>query len=45
MTIDHPQEGKSFEFSHLKCRVDFCEGSSQDLDSLAPLQQWLKEVA
>jgi len=39
------KEGKSFEFSHLKCRVEFCEGSSQDLDSLAPLQQWLGQIA
>ena len=23
------QEGRPFEFSHLKARVDFCEGSSQ----------------
>jgi len=39
------KEGRPFEFSHLKARVDFCEGSSQDSDTLEPVRKWLSVVA
>jgi signal recognition particle receptor subunit beta len=39
------KEGRPFEFSHLKARVDFCEGSSQDIDTLEPVSKWLSVVA
>jgi len=44
-TIFLGKEGKAFEFSQLKCRVNFCEGSSQDDETLGPVINWLKEVA
>jgi len=39
------KEGRPFEFSHLKAQVDFCEGSSQDSDTLEPVRKWLSVVA
>lgn len=39
------REGKSFEFSDIKSRVEFCEASSQDLESLEPVSRWLRAVA
>jgi len=39
------KEGKPFSFSDLRARVEFCEGSSQDVDSLAPVIRWMKSVA
>jgi len=39
------KEGKSFTFSDLRSSVDFCEGSSQNEESLGPVIQWLKSVA
>jgi len=44
-TIFLGKEGRAFVFSQLKCRVSFCEGSSQDEDTLGPVTKWLKEVA
>jgi signal recognition particle receptor subunit beta len=39
------KEGKPFTFSDLRARVEFCEGSSQDEESLGPVVQWLRSVA
>lgn len=39
------KEGKPFTFSDLRSRVEFCEGSSQDEESLGPVLGWLKSVA
>jgi len=39
------KEGRPFEFSHLRARTDFCEGSSQDGDTLESVRKWLSVVA
>merc|ERR1712226_1387114 len=38
------KEGKPFTFSDLRSRAEFCEGSSQNEDSLGPVLGWLKSV-
>merc|ERR1712062_730548 len=39
------KEGRPFEFSHLRARTDFCEGSSQDGDTLETVRKWLSVVS
>merc|ERR1712004_804834 len=39
------KEGRPFEFAHLRARIDFCEGSSQDGDTLESVRKWLSVVA
>jgi len=39
------KEGRAFDFSQLRSRVEFCEGSSQDPSTLGPVTSWLEGVA